>query len=102
MSNPRDVFCSANCPSPVSSLKDSGSSRFIGSDGCSGWKSVWTTNRAALFAQSIQCSSSTVMVMMSLIIPYIDASVAVMSTDEVSDVEIWLVDCFLFLLVCLP
>ena len=44
-------------------------------------------NRAALFAHSIQCLSSTVMVMMSPMNPYIDASVAVMSTDRRSYFE---------------
>ena len=37
------------------------------------------TNRAALFAQSIQCLSLTVVVMMALMNTSIDASVAVMS-----------------------
>ena len=36
MSQPRHVFCSASCPSPASFLNESGSSRFRGSDGCSG------------------------------------------------------------------
>ena len=53
------------------------------------------SNRAALLARSVQCSSSTVMVMMSLVNPYIDDSVAVMSTANGSVVEIWLADyCF--------
>ena len=67
MSHPRHVLCSASCPSPASFLKEIGSSSFRGSDGCSGRKSVWMTDRAALFAQSIKCLTSTVMVMMSLI-----------------------------------
>ena len=38
------------------------------------------TNRASLFARYIQCSSSTVMVMMMPKNPSIDASVVVIST----------------------
>ena len=53
------------------------------------------TNRAALFARSIQCSSSTVMVMMSLMNPSIDASVAVMSTAMGLLLQIWFSDCCL-------
>ena len=53
------------------------------------------TNRSALFARSIQCSSSTVMVMMSLMKPSIYASVDVISTSKESDVARWLADlCF--------
>ena len=83
-------FCSASCPSPASFLKDGGSSRFRGSDGYSGRNIVWMTNRAAIFAQFIQCSSSTVMVMIFTMKPSIDASVAVVSTSKGSDVTIWL------------
>ena len=93
MSQTRHLFCSASCPSPASFLNDSGSSHFRGSDGCSGWNSVWMTNRAALFAQSIQWSSSTVMVMMSSMKPSIDASVAMISTAKGSTFAIWLADC---------
>ena len=53
------------------------------------------TNIAALFAQSIQYFSSTVMVMMSLMNPYIDASVSVISTTKGSSVSICLAEfCF--------
>ena len=38
------------------------------------------TNRAALFARSIQCLSSTVIVMISSMKPSIDASVAMIYT----------------------
>ena len=55
MLHPRHISCLDSCPSPVSFLKESWSSRFRGSDGWSGWKSVWMTNKAPLFAQSIQC-----------------------------------------------
>ena len=52
-------------------------------------------NRAALFEQNIQCSSSTVMVMMSSMKPCIDSSVAVISTDKGTAVAIWLAEsCF--------
>ena len=51
------------------------------------------TNRAALFARSIQWSSSTVMVMMSSKKPSIDASVAMISTAKGSDFARWLADC---------
>ena len=54
------------------------------------------TNRAALFARSIQCLSSTVMVMMLLINSFIDASMDVMSTSKGSGVSIWLVGCCLY------
>ena len=43
------------------------------------------TNRAALFARSIQWLSSTVMVMISSMKPSIDASVAVIYTAKGSD-----------------
>ena len=92
MPHPRHVLCSASCPSHASFLKESGSSRFRGSYGCSGRKSVWMTNRAALFLQSIQCSSSTVMVMMSLTNPSIDDSVDVMSSDKGPNIAICLAD----------
>ena len=53
------------------------------------------TNRAVLFARSIQCLSSTVMVMMSFMKPSIDASVAVISTAKGSAVARRLSDfCF--------
>ena len=54
------------------------------------------TNRSARFARSIQCLSSTVMVMLSLMNPSIDASVDLMSTDNGSAVARWLSDCCLF------
>ena len=82
ISQPRHVFCSASFPSPASFLNESGSSHFRGSDCCSGRNSVWMTNRAALLARSIQWSSSTVMVMMSLMKPSIDASVAMISATK--------------------
>ena len=96
MSHPMHVLCSDSCSTPVSFLKESGSSRFRGSDGCSGRDSVWMTNRDALFARSIQCLPSTVMVMMSSMNPSIDASVAVISTSKGSAVAIWLADCCLY------
>ena len=40
MYHPRHVLCSDSCTSPVSFLKEIGSSSFMGSDGCSGQKSV--------------------------------------------------------------
>ena len=95
MSRPRHVFCSASCPSPASLPKESGSSCFRVSDGCSGRNSVWMTNRAALFVRSIQFLSSTVMVMISSIKSSIDESVDVMSTSKWSTVVRWLADfCF--------
>ena len=95
MYQPRHVLCSASFTSPVSFLKDSGLSRFRGSDYCSGQKSVQMTNRAALFEQSIQCSSSTVMGMMLSMNPSINSSVAVMYTAKGSAVAIRIVDCCL-------
>ena len=92
MSHHRHVLCSASCPSPASFLKESGSSRFRGSDGFSGRNSVWMTNRAALFEQSMQCLSLTVMVMMLSMNPSIDASVDVMSTSKGYAVAIWIAD----------
>ena len=95
MSHPRHVLCLASCPSPANFLKESGSSLFRGSDGCSDRKSVWMTNRAAFFARSIQCLSSTVMVIILSMNTPIDASVAVMSTAKGSYVARWLSDfCF--------
>ena len=73
----RHVLCSASFSSPASFLKDSGSSRLRGSDGCNGRNSVWMTNIAAVFSRSIQFLSLTAMVIISLMNPYIDASVAV-------------------------
>ena len=49
MSHPSHNLCLASCTSPASFLKESVSSHLRGSDGCSGQKSVWMTNRAALF-----------------------------------------------------
>ena len=93
MYHPSHFLCSASCTTPTSFLKESELSRFRGSDGCSGWNSVWMTNRAALFARSIQWSSSTVMVMMSSMNPSIDASVAVISTAKASVVVRCLAKC---------
>ena len=53
------------------------------------------TNRAALFPRSIQCFSSTVMVMMLSVNPYIDSYVAMMSTSRGSTFAIWIVKCCL-------
>ena len=52
------------------------------------------TNRAALFAQYIQCLSSNVMVTMSSMKPSIDASVAMISTAKGSAFARWLADCY--------
>ena len=54
------------------------------------------TNRASLFARSIQCLSSTVMVMIALMNPSIDASVAVISIANGSAVARCIYDCFFF------
>ena len=80
--HPSHVLCLDICPSSASLLKESVSSCFRGSDGSSGRNSVWMTNRAALFARSIQCSSSIIVVMISFMNPSFDASVAVISTDK--------------------
>ena len=50
------------------------------------------TNKAAFFAQYIQYSSSNVVLMISLINQYVDASVDEISTAKGSDVAIWLAD----------
>ena len=93
--HPRHFLCLSSCPYPTSFLKESGLSCFRGSDVCSGQNSVWMTNRAALFARYIQCSSSTVMVTMSSMNPSIDASVDAMYTSKGSDVVRCLADfCF--------
>ena len=81
-------------PFPAIFLKESVSSRFRGSDDCSGRKSVWMTNIAALFFQSIKFSSSTVMVIILLMNPPIDVSVYVIFTAKGSDIARWLVECF--------
>ena len=70
----------------------SGSYHFSGSDGCSGQNSVWMTNRAAIFPRSIKYLSLTVMVIMSLMKPFIYASVSVISTAKGSAVAIWIAD----------
>ena len=93
MYHPRDTLCSASFPSPASFLKDSGSSHFRGSGVCSGCNSVWMTNKAVIFALSIQCLSSTVMAMMPSMNTSIGASVSVISTVKGSAVEICLADC---------
>ena len=91
----RHVLCSASCSSPASLLKESGLSCFRVYDGCSGRNSAWMTKRAALFVQSVQCLSSAVMVMMSLMNPFIHTSVAVISTDQGYAIARWLYDCCL-------
>ena len=53
MYHPMHVFFSSNFSSLTSFLKESGSSRLRGSNGCSGRNSIWITNRAALFESSI-------------------------------------------------
>ena len=80
-------------PPPASFLNKSGSSYFRGSYGYSGRNSVWMTKRAAIFARSIKCLPSTVMVMISLMKPSIGASVAVIFTSEGSAVSRWLAYC---------
>ena len=82
MSHPRHVLCLDSCNSPASFLKESGLSCFRGYDCCRGRTSVWMTNRAALFARSVQCLSSSVMVIMLSINPSIDASMDVMYTSK--------------------
>ena len=52
------------------------------------------TNRAEIFARSIQCLSLTFMMMMSLMNTSIDSSVAAMSTAKGVAIEIWISDCF--------
>ena len=52
------------------------------------------TNRATISDRFIQCSSSTVMVMMSLMNPSVDSSVDVMSNDKGSAIARWLVGFF--------
>ena len=53
------------------------------------------TNRAALFARSIQCFSLTVMVMMSSMNPSIDASVARIYTARKCNFSRWFSECCL-------
>ena len=53
------------------------------------------TNRDKLFARSIKCSSSSVMVTMLLISPSIDSSVDLMSTARGSAFVRWFSDCCL-------
>ena len=82
VSHPRQVLRSSSPPTPASFLRDSGSSCFSGSDAFSGWNIVLMTNRAAIFARSTQCLSSTVVVVIFLMKPSIDASLAVMYTSR--------------------
>ena len=79
MYHPSNVLFSASFPSATSFLKESGFSCLRGYDVCSGYNSVWMTNRATLFACSLQFSSSIFMVMISSSKLSIDASVAVIS-----------------------
>ena len=76
-------------PPPQVSLRRVDHLILRGYGGCSGRNSVCMTNRAALLAHSIQCSPSTVMVMMSSMNPSIDASVAVMPTTRGSAFARW-------------
>ena len=95
MSHPRHVLCSSIFPSPSIIRKGSGLSCLRGYDGCSGQNSVYMTNIAALFARFIQCFSLTVLVMMSLMNPSIDASVALMYTARGYAFFIWFYECCL-------
>ena len=82
MYHPKHVLCSASFPSLTRFLREIGLSCLRGFDVCSGLNSVRMTNRATLFARSIQFPSSTVMAMLLLMKPSIDASVALMSNDR--------------------
>ena len=96
MYKPRHALCSVIFTLPISFLKETGSSHFRGSDGCSGRNSVWMTSRSALFARYIQCLSSTIVVMMSSMNPSIDYFVAVISIINGYAVARWFSDCCLF------
>ena len=95
MFRPRHILFPDSFPSLASFFKEIGLSCFRGSNGCSGRKSVWMTNKAALYTLSIQCLASTVMVMISLNNPSIDASVDMISTARGSAFVGWIVDCCL-------
>ena len=82
MSHPRHFLCLASFPSPTSFLRKSASSRLRGSVGCSDHNSVQMINISVIFTRYIQCLSLTVMVMVSLVNPPIDTSVAAMSTAK--------------------
>ena len=82
ISNPRNVFAQPVLYPQQVYLRIVESLILRGSNGCSGRNSVWMTNRAALFARSIQCLSSPVMLMMTLMNPYIDSYMAVIPTDR--------------------
>ena len=89
MTHLRQVLLPASFPSHASFLRESGSSRFSASYACSGFNIVWMPNKAALFDRSIQYLSSTVIEMMLLMNPSIDASLESMFTARGSDFEIW-------------
>ena len=84
MSHPRQVLSLTIFLSPASFLREGGSSNPSGSYACSGPNSVHTTNKAALFACSIQYLSCTVMIIMLSMNPSIDASLDLMFTARES------------------
>ena len=76
MSQPRQVLRSASCPYPTRLWSERGSSCFRGSYGYSGLNMVCMTNNAKFLMHFTQTGSSMVMMMMSSMNPYIDASFA--------------------------
>ena len=92
MSHPRQVLRSSIFPSPAIFLRDSGLSRFSGSDNCSGQNSVWMTSKKSLFVNYIQYLLSTVMEIMSLMNTSIDDYLDSMFTSRASDFARWLSD----------
>ena len=87
MYHPRHVFRLASFPSPPIFLRESELFHSSVLDACSGRNSVWMTNKAALFARSIQYLSSSVMLMMLLMNPSINASLTSMFTARGSDFQ---------------
>ena len=84
MYHPRQVLLFTSFLFPAIFLRESGSSHSSGSDACSGPNSVRMTNKAALFACSIQYLSCTVMIIMSSMNPSIDVSLELMFTARES------------------
>ena len=84
MSQPRQVLCFASWPSPASFWSEKRSYHFRVSLECSSLNMVWMTNKAAFFARSTQHQSSMVMVMISSMNIYAEASFASIFTSSCS------------------
>ena len=92
MFDPIKDFRLTSFPSLASFLRESRLSCSSGSDAFSGSNHVWMTNTAAVFARFIQYLLSTVMVIILLMNPSIDASLASMLSARGSYFARWYTD----------